>query len=179
MSETIFKSKIAVHRWLEDNGWQISKSQFYDHCKDGLLRPDKKDGKYRLKAVEKYAVLHVKKAETGQKVNDLEEQIRQQKLEISLERERIGLDREKFDQQKRLGKFVARADFEMAIVARAVTFMAHLNHSIQSSVPDWIDIVEGDQLRAPELVDAIIKTIEQRMGDFAVDAEFDVILEAN
>lgn len=178
MTEIIFKSRIAVHRWLEDNGWQISRSQLYAHCKDGLLRPAK-DGKYRLKAVEKYATIHVKKAETGQKVNDLEEQIRQQKLEISLEREVTALDRERFEQQKRQGKFVARDDFEMAIVARAVTFMAHLNHSVQSSVPDWIDIVEGDQLRAPELVDAIIKTIEQRMGDFAVDAEFDVILEAN
>jgi len=179
MSEITFPSKIKVHRWLLDNGWQISQSQFYDHCKDGLLRPRKGDGKYTLQSVEKYALINVKKAETGAKVNDQEDKIRHEKLEISLQRERLALEADTFDKEKRHGKFVAKADFEMAIVARAVTFMAHLNHSINKEAQDWIDLVEGDQQRAPELVNAIVNTIEQRMGDFAVDAEFDVILEAN
>ncbi len=177
MSETIFKSKIAVHRWLEDNGWQISKSQFYDHCRDGLLRPAKADGKYRLKAVERYASLHVKKAETGQKENEREEKMREQKLEIALQREEVGLERERFELEAKQGKFIPRAEFELAIVARAVAFMAHLNHTIQANVPDWIELSGGDQTRAPELVEAISRAVEQRMGDFAADAEFDVILE--
>lgn len=178
MADTNFKSKIAVHRWLEENGWQISKSQFYDHCKDGLLRPAKADCKYRLKAVKKYAAIHVKKAETGQKENVREEKMREQKLEFALQREEVGLERERFELSAKQGKYIARSEFELAVVARAVAFMAHLNHTIQAGVPDWIDLAGGDQSRAPELVEAISRAVEQRMGDFAADAQFDVILEA-
>jgi len=179
MSDTIFKSKIAVHRWLEENGRQISRSQFYDHCKLGLLRPHKSDGKYRLSAVQKYAKLHTRSLETGQKENDLLDKMQQEKLEVDLDTSKIKRDRERHDLAVKQGKFIPRSEFELAIVARAVAFMAHLNHTIQQQAPDWIDLVEGEQARAPELVDAISKAIEQRMGDFAADAEFDVILEVN
>lgn len=175
---TIFSSKIAVHRWLEDNGWQIARSQFYAHCKDGLLRPGK-DGKYHLKAVEKYATLHVKKAETGQKVNTFEEQLRERQLKAKAEKEEIDLQLSRMDLEKRQGKVIPREEHELAIVSRAVAFMAHLNHTVQSEVQNWIELVDGDQQKAPQLVEAISREIEQRMGDFAIDAEFDVIMEAN
>lgn len=176
---TTFKSKIAVHRWLVDNGWQISKTQFYEHCKDGLLRPRKGDGVFVLKAVEKYATLHVRKAETGQKESDREAKIREERMTLGLERERIGLEAEKFNLEKKLGRYVLTSEVELMIVARAVAFMAHLNHTIQASVPDWIDVAKGDQAMASQLVEAISRAVEQRMGDFAVNAEFDVLLEAN
>lgn len=179
MPEEIFKSKIAVHRWLVDNGWKVSRSQFYDHCKDGLLRPDKSDGKYRLKKVEKYATLHLKKVETGEKVNDYAEKMRERKLAASTEKEEIDLKIARLELEKKEGKTIPREEHELAIVARTVAFMAHLNHTVQSNVQDWIDMVEGNQQRAPELVEAISRAIEQRMGDFAIDAEFEVILEAN
>ena len=177
--EQTFKSKIAVHRWLDENGWSISRSQFYAHCKEGLLRVRKSDGKFTLKAVKKYASIHVVKSETGQKESEREEKIRDLKLEISLKREQVGLAREQFDLDAKQKKFVPRSEFELAIVARAVAFMAHLNHTVQQNVPDWIAMVDGDQARSPELVEAIVRKIEQRMGDFAIDAEFDVMLEAN
>lgn len=179
MSEDLFKSQIDVHRWLVDNGWQISKSQFYEHCKLGLLRKDKKLGKFKLAAVQKYASLHVKKADTGQKVNDFEERLRKRKLEASAEKEEIDLKLARLDLDKKQGKMVPREDHELAIVARAVAFMAHLNHAVQSEAQDWIELVEGNQQRAPQLVEAISRAIEQRMGDFAIDAEFEVILEGN
>ncbi|BCL59951.1 hypothetical protein DGMP_06440 [Desulfomarina profundi] len=179
MAETLFSSKIKAWEYLVDNGWQISRSQFYEHCRDGLLRPRKSDGAYTVKAVEKYATLHVKKAETGRKVSEYEDKIREEKMKISLERERVGLEKEKFDLAAKQSKFVPRDEFELAIVARAVAFMAHLNHTVQQNVPDWIALVDGNQSSAPELVEAIVRAIEQRMGDFAADAEIDVIMEAD
>ncbi len=179
MSETVFKTKVEILRYLQDGGWKIGRSQFYDHCRDGLLRPTKKDGRYHLKAVEKYAKLNVARLDTGQKVRDREDVMREEKLTISLEREKVGLKREKHDLATRQGRYILRSEFELAIVARAVAFMAHLNHTIQVGAPDWIDLVEGEQSRAPELVDAVSKSIEQRMGDFAADAEFEIILEGH
>ncbi len=179
---TVFTSKAAVLRWLEENGWQIKKSQFYDHCRDGLLRPVKSGvnkGKYKLSTVERYARLNCRRGDTGEKESDREMRLREQKMEVDLEQARIRRDREQFDLNKARGKFIPRAEFDQALVARAVAFMAHLNHTIQQSVPDWIDLVEGDQSHAPELVEVISLGVQQRMGDFAADGEIDVLLEAN
>lgn len=173
----IFRTKKSVLEYLLGNGWKISQSQFYDHCKIGLLRPAKGGG-YPLKAVVKYAELHVKRADTGEKEAEWETKIREEKLTISLDRERVGLEREQFDLDARRGKYIPRAEFELAIVSRAVAFMAHLNHTVQESVPSWIDLVGGDQGKAPQLVEAISRKIEQRMGDFAAEDEIEVILEA-
>lgn len=181
MVEQIFNSKKAVHTWLvgEEGGYQISLSRFYDHCKLGLLRPRKSDGKYTLKAVKEYASINVKKKETGQKETEWERKVRYKKLEMSLEREEIDLETSRLTLEKKQGKTIPREEFELAVVARAVAFMAHLNHTIYQSAADWVDLVEGDQALVPQLVDAISKAVEQRMGDFAADAEFDIIMEAN
>jgi hypothetical protein len=173
-----FKTKKSVFTWLGDNGWQISQSMFYEHCKIGLLRP-MKGGGYTLKAVQKYASLHVKKAETGEKESEWETRAREEKIKVTLEREQVGLEKDRFELDARRGKYIPRSEFELAVVSRAVAFMAHLNHTIQANVSLWIQLVGGDPARAPELVESISREIEQRMGDFAADVEFEVIMEQN
>lgn len=175
----VFKSKAAVFRYLKEQGeWAVSRSQFYAHCNDRLLRPDK-DGQFTLAAVNKYAKQHLKDAETGRKSSDRLDKLHEEKVEIELRQAKIKLEKDQHDLDTRKGKYVSRDDFELAIVSRAVAFMAHLNHAVQSSVPDWIDLVGGDQRRAAELVHAISEVVGQRMGDFAADAEFEVIFEVN
>lgn len=174
-----FSSKIAVYRYLKAEGkYKISRSQFYEHCNDRLLRPDS-DGNYQHQCVDAYAKKHLKEVATGKKANERLERMQEEKLELELESARIKVQASQHDLDKKRGKTISRDDHELAIVARAVAFMAHLNHAIQSNVPDWIDLVGGDQQRAAELVHAMSEVVEQRMGDFAADAEFDVILEGN
>lgn len=175
----LFKSKAAVFRYLEEQGeWTVSRSQFYDHCNDRLLRPGK-DGNFTLEAVEKYAKLNLKDAATGRKSSEYLDQIHEEKMSIELKQAKIKLEKDQHDLDTKKGKYVSRDEFELAIVSRAVAFMAHLNHAVQAKTPDWIELVNGDQLRAAELVHAVSEVVEQRMSDFAVDAEFDVIFEAN
>lgn len=177
-SEDLFATKLDVWRFLKEDGWKIGRSQFYDHCKDGLLRPDRETGKYKLAAVEKYARLHVRREETGARVNEKFDRMQEEKLETELAREKIRLERETHELGIKQKKFIPRDDFELAVVGRAVAMLAHLKHMVQMRVPDWIDLVEGDQTRAPELVDEATRDIELRLADFARDVEFDVILEA-
>jgi len=177
-SPETFSSKKEVLEHLLADGWQIGQSQFYAHCRQMLLRPEK-DGHYSLKAVEKYAAINLRRTETGQKVNDRLDRMQEERMEVELATAKVKLTQQEHDLGIKQSKFIPRDDFELAIVGRAVAFMAHLNHTIQSSVPDWIDIVSGDQARAADLVAAISEAVEQRMGDFAADVEFDVILEAN
>ena len=184
MSETVFRSKAAVFRWLEENDRQIKKSQFYDHCKDGLLRQvrsGENKGKYVLSAIEKYAKLNVKPAGASQKTNDLLDTMQQETIETKLKREKVKLEKEQRENEISKGRFVAADDFELAIVSRAVVLMSHLNHSFQMSAAEIIDLVKGDQGRGPELVDYLSKLASKRIGEYVADAdkEFEVILEAN
>ncbi len=171
-----FAAAIDVHRYLLDMGWKVSRSQFYEHIRERLLQ--KRKGVYTQSAVDRYAKKHLRRAETGMKVNDRLEKIQDEKLELELRTARVKLEKEEHDLNVKKRKFVSREDHELAIVSRAVAFMAHLNHTVQQSAPDWIDIVGGDQKEAPALVAAVCEELEQRMGDFAADVEFDVILEA-
>lgn len=173
-----FKSQESVLEYLKNAGWKVSKSNLNRHCKEKLLRPSE-DGTYSQRAVDRYAKTWLKLAATGQKVNERLDRLQEERLEKELKAANLKLDREQFELDVRRGRFIPRDDVELMQVGRAVAFMAHLNHMVQSSVPDWIDLVGGDQGRAPELIAAISEAIEQRMGDFAADVEFDVILEAN
>ncbi len=173
-----FKNQTATLKYLTSEGWKIGKSQFNKHCTEKLLRPEA-DGTYNQQAVDKYAKTWLKQVATGQKLNERLDKMQEEKLEADLRASKFKMEEAEFNLGIRKNKFVPREDFELAIVARAVAYMAHLNHTVQSEAAEWIDIVGGDQARAPELVQAISRAIEQRMGDFAADAEFDVILEAN
>jgi hypothetical protein len=169
-----FPSKKDVFSYLIDSGWQIGRSQFYEHCRQLLVRPTN-EGKFEKKDVDRYAKRYLRQRATGQKIDDYQEK----KNQVELETARVKLEKEQHDLGVKKGKFVHRDEFELAIVARAVSFMAHLSHAVQSSVGDWIELVDGDQHKAADLVAAITEEIEQRMSDFAADAEFEVILEAN
>jgi len=175
----LFTTKLDVWRFLKEDGWDIGRSQFYSHCKDGLLRPDHKTGEYTLDSVEKYAKLHVRRKETGSKVNEKIDRMQEEKLTTELAREKIRLQKEIHDLGIKQKKFIPRDEFELAVVGRTVALVAHLRHMVQMRVPDWVDIVNGDQALAAELVEEVIQDIEMRLADFAKDVEFDVILEAD
>ncbi|BDD88724.1 hypothetical protein [Desulfofustis limnaeus] len=172
-----FDTALRVYEYLREEGWQISRSQFYEHIREKKLRQRK--GVFTIGAVERYAKRWLKSADTGQKVNEKAERMADEKAALELQRERIRVAREQYDFDVRQGRYVSREDHELAIVGRAVAFMAHLNHSVQAKAADWIDLVGGDQGRLPDLVAAIVEELELRMGDFAADAEIDVILEGN
>lgn len=177
-ADDLFSSKLDVWRFLNADGWTVSRSQFYAHCNDRLLRPDK-SGQFTLSAVIKYAKQNLKEAATGRKISDNLDRMHEEKMGLELKQAKVKLEKDQHDLDTRKGRYVSRDEFELAIVSRAVAFMAHLNHAIQANTPDWIDLVNGDQLRAAELVHSISEVVAQRMSDFAADAEFDVIFEAN
>jgi hypothetical protein len=177
-TEISFATQASVLEYLRAAGWKVSRSNFNRHVKEKLIRPTE-DGSYSQRAVDRYARTWLKQVATGQKVNERLDRLQEERLEKELKAANLKLDREQFDLDVRRSKFVPRDEVELMIVGRAIAFMAHLNHTVQAGVPDWIDLVGGDQARAPELVAAITEAIEQRMGDFAADVEFDIILEAN
>lgn len=174
-----FKSKAAVYRWLLDNGREISRSHFYDLCKDGVLKKSRKTKTYTMQAVKRFAKLHTKDASTGEKEISHEERLATLKKEVALKREEVRLEKERHELLSLQKKNMPVDEHELGVVARGVAFLAHLKHTVIMRVPDYIDLVRGDQEKASSLVEALTADIEKRMGIFAGSSEFEVILEAD
>lgn len=174
-----FKSKAAVFRWLQDNDREISRSHFYDLCKDGVLKKNRKTKTYTMQAVKRFAKLHTKDAATGEKEATHEERLATLKKEVALKREEVRLAKEEHELLSLQKKNMPVEDHELGVVARGIAFLAHLKHTVIMRVPDYIDLVSGDQEKAAALVDALTVDIEKRMGIFDGSSEFEVILEAD
>lgn len=172
-----FPHKLAAWEYLRDSGWQISKSQFYEHCKQGRL--PRKDGHYLRADVDRYAKTHCKLESTGERVNETLSRMAEEKASTELAREKVRLEREIHDLAARRGEYVPRDEVELMIVGRAVAMLAHLKAMVQMRTPDWIELVGGDQARGRDLIDTVWIAIEEHLSLFARDIEFDVIFEKN
>lgn len=177
-SDDYFDKRIEAWEYLKDSGWQIGRSQFYEHIKQGRL-PRTKDGRYRREDVDRYAQNHCRLVETGEKVNDRLSRMAEEKAETELHREKTRLEKEQMDLAIRRGEYVARDEVEQMIVGRAVAMLAHLRAMVQMSASDLIALVEGNQRHQRELIAALHGRIEEYVAIFAKDIEFEVIFEKN
>ena len=177
--EDIFDTRLDAWQYLQDSGWQIGRSQFYQHCKEGRLLRDRKTGKYLQSAVDKYAQIHCRLTETGEKVNDKRERMAEGKATVEYEREKVRLEKDQLDLAVRKGEYVQRDEVELMIIGRALAMLAHLKAMVQMQSGDWIELVEGKQEHVQELIGTLNRSIEEHLATFARDVEFDVILERN
>lgn len=177
--DDLFANRLEAWQYLQDSGWQIGRSQFYEHCKEGRLLRDRATGKYAQAAVDRYAEIHCRRIETGEKVNETRTRMAEEKAETELEREKVRLERERHELAVRRGDYVPRDEVELMIVGRAVAMLAHLRAMVQMRASDWIALVEGDQQRARDLIDTVHGAIEEHLAVFAKDIEFEVIFEKN
>lgn len=177
LADDHFPHKLAAWEYLRDSGWQIGRSQFYEHCKQGRL--PRKDGRYLRADVDRYAENHCKLEATGEKVNETLARQAEEKSTTELEREKVRLERERHELAVRQGKVVEREAVEQMIVGRAVAMLSHLKAMVQMKAGDWIAAVDGDQSRARELIDIVQTGIEEHIAVFARDIEFEVIFEKN
>ncbi len=171
-----FATKFAAWEWLAANGWKIGKSQFYNHCRDGLIRPEA-DGTYSLKRLKKYAETHIKRAETGLLKRTEIEKLQERKLVGEVELLEIKKAREQHDLDVRQEKFIPREDVELEIVGRAVALSASLKHMVQMRAGEWISLAGGDHARIALVIDAISREIDARLSDYAKASAYDVIME--
>lgn len=171
-----FPNKFAAWEWLTANGWKIGKSQFYNHCKDGLMRPEQ-DGTYSLRRLKKYAKLHVRRAETGLLQRDELEKLQERKLKGEVELLEIKKAREEYDLDVRQGKYIAREDVELELAGRAVALLSGLKSLVQTSAVDWIRLVSGDTAQASALIAAITRDVEECLSQYASTAQWEIIVD--
>ncbi len=173
-----FPNRLAAWEYLRDEGWQIGRAQFYEHCREGRL-PRRPDGTYLRRHVDKYASHHCRRVETGERVNDTLSRKAEEKARVELEREKVRLERDRHDLDVRRGKYLPTDEVEQMLVGRAVALRAHLKAMSRMKAADWIDLVGGDQERARELIGAVDAAVEEHLAVYARDVEFEVLLEKN
>jgi len=172
-----FANVDEVLEYLEKAGYVAKKSTVYLHRKQGKFLP-KDDGQFRQKDVDRYAKSFLKEASTGQKIKTLEDQLQRKKLEQELKNLELEHSRRLFQHDRELGKYIEREKMEIELAARAGILEAGLKHWIQSRVADWIRMADGDLKKAGELINTMIRDLDEHINSYAQAKEFELVIDA-
>jgi hypothetical protein len=159
----VFRTKKEVWKYLQEQGWKISESGFYKHCKQNWLLPT--DGVYTKKKVDKYASDKLNTKATGKKVNDELEAKNSRKIDAEIRKTEAQAAKAEHDLEVAQGKYVLKEDLLLELVARAGVFDAALKYFIQLNVPEWIRIVGGDMSKVADIIQMAEDGIDQVLSE--------------
>lgn len=169
--KTEFKNALEVAKYLEDEGWKVSKTALYTHRNKGMLKPNA-DGTYALKSVLKYARAHLQQKSMVQKTGDEQLQTKKALAEIVKITEMAKTVR--FKREILEGKYVLREEVELEMAARAAALYDGLKGMVQANSKAWIATVKGRQKNTADLIRAVIGSVEDLFNDYAKPQEFEV-----
>jgi hypothetical protein len=169
------KSKADALQFLQDSGWEITKSRFYNHCGDGKLTLSR-DGVYTWRALKKYAEAYLVRTDTGETVSETGDRLAEKKQRLEIEQLEIKIERAKFEQEVERGNYLPKADIYRELVARAVVLDSGLTHLIRSKSAELIARCKGDQSLLPEVIEDQLEAKDKLMNSFARLGEFEIEL---
>ncbi len=174
--ERCFDNVDEVIEYLAACGWVARKSTVYRHRKEGKFFP-KENGKYRQKDVDRYARTWLKRQSTGRKVKDRLDELQEKKLLEEYEEQKEKTRKIKRQNDVEEGKLIDRADVEKWLAGRAGILEAGLKHWIQSRAADWVRMTGGDLKGVGELINAMIRDLDEHINGYAAAKEFDLVIE--
>lgn len=175
--EAVLDNIAAVLKYLQGEGWKITKSTLHRHRKEGRVLPGQ-DGKFTRAAADKYALYHLKKAATGKKVSQAQDELQQRKLQQELKNLELKNRREQFAYEREQGLYIPRDQVETELATRAGILVAGLKHWVQSRAADWIAAMGGDIKRVGELINMMNRDVDEHINTYAASREYEVIIEA-
>jgi hypothetical protein len=165
---------LAVVDWLKDRGWKVGKSKLYADAKAGKLR-SQDDGTYHVKAVQKYAAAYLRQlGSAGRRdasmMDDLAETKSRSEAEILASKALIF--KSKADAAS--GLYVLRDEFEKALAQRAAIFKADLEGFCRGRASEIINLVSGDAVRIPDLIEYMLSRMEEVLARYSEDKPINV-----
>lgn len=164
----------AVLAHLVAEGRKIGKSKLYNDMNRGLLRRQL-DGTFALKDVKAYAIklpmvaMPEKEATVVQEYAGRKARAEAEKLEAQAEAER-------FRNQVRAGKYVPRDDVEVELAVRAGVLATGLRTMFETSLLDFIHLVNGDPRSAQTLLAAFEQRLDAAINEYARPMEYEAEL---
>lgn len=169
----VFETQKDVLAYLKGQGFKIEKSALSNHVRSRAL-PKGKAG-FSRKAVDRYAEINLKSAETGQtsverKVADLQE--RKIKAEIKRLEEQGTLAQ--IERESRQGRLVAVDEVEQGMVGRALVLEAGYDHMVYTRAQEWIELVGGDLTNTDRLITSLLEAKAEWLNQYAAPVDFAV-----
>ena len=166
-----FPNRLAVTKWLQDNGWKVSKSTVYNRIGKAKLL-SREDGLFYLKDVKKYASVFLKRKDTGKRLQGEQDDLQRRKTGLEVEKLEVEIARAKHKQKVEEGLYIPRDQFEIELASRATVLDAGIAHFFQSDAATWINLVGGDQRKLPELISVLIAAKDEFLNQYARAREF-------
>lgn len=161
-----FANLLDVLGYLTDEGWKVSKTKLY--ADRGKIEKEK-DGAYAKKAVDEYARRWLEKLDgSDQSEPGMAAKV---KVETDIAREKLkALQREN---EIAAGKWVLKSDTESMLAGRAALLKSGLGEEfIHARAARIIELVGGDQSRAPDLIELWLREMEDHFNRYSEPMEF-------
>ena len=158
----------AVVRYLTDAGWKVSKSSFYNHQRSGKVRAQD-DGSFKIAAVEKYAQTFLKREENFSPAAVSKELDDAQKMRAANEARKLAAQADHWELKSKIesGQYVNKDLFDAQLAARASIFKSDMENFIRAQADELIRMVDGDPVKAPDLIDYLLENLETWIGRYS------------
>ncbi|GAB6125011.1 hypothetical protein [Humidesulfovibrio idahonensis] len=165
MGEQSFSSLEAVRRFLNEQGYLVTKSTINRHKDDGKIRPE--HGEFSEAAALKYAKSFLKRADTGKRAD--QDTADQQRRFLTARADKAEQEAQilRLKTLEQEGKLIPREQVSQDLAARAVMLKSGLKHLVQSNVNSWVHLVSGDPRKAADLLRELMGKLERLLSDYA------------
>ncbi|HBJ76109.1 MAG TPA: hypothetical protein DDY86_11660 [Syntrophaceae bacterium] len=155
VSDDMFDNLMAVLEYLISNGWKAARNSLYRHQKQGKLLPES-DGKYKQRAVDKYAKTFLKQIATGRRLQETSDEIQRQILQQNKKLKDIEIKMNEIALQKEQGAYLLVCDVKDAAFSRARQVRDAL-----LNIPDRISSILAAETDHDRTRDILIAEIRQ------------------
>lgn len=157
----------GVLAYLKESGWKIEKSKLHS---DQHKIEKEKDGTYAKKKVDEYARLSLQRLDgTDSDTDGLAQKAARLEIEI-LEEKKI---KARHENEVEAGRWVPKDDVESMLAGRAAVLKAGVGPEfIHARAEKLIELVNGDQARAPELIEYWLREAEALFDRYSRPLEF-------
>lgn len=175
MQKQSFASLKEVLAHLQEQGRKIGQSKLYADRAKGLLKAQA-DGSFRKRDVDRYAAtlpmhaLPEKETKAAQEYAARKAKAEAEKLEEQAKAER-------FKNEVRAGKYIPREDVEVELAARAGVLATGLRTSFETSLLDYIHMVDGNPRKASEMLSLFERQLDATLNEYARPMLYEVSLD--
>ncbi len=161
-ADYLFYNLADVLRYLQHQGFKLSRPSLYRHNKEGKIIPDAM-GKYSQKVVDRYAMTFLKMAATGRRKHDGSRFLQSEKMELEIKTLEEDLALKRLKRMSEEGQTCLVADVKNA----AFTAGRHVRDTILS-IPARISAIlaaETDERNVSEIINVELLHALEKLSD--------------
>ena len=171
--EPAFANRQEALKQLERLGYKIKKSKLYKDAKDGLLKLQP-DGKVLEKDLDRYARLA--KLEKPAEISGVNiDNVLAEKAQKELEKLHEQIKDLKLKNEVATGQYVEKALVDMEMASHIAVINAGFDQVISESLPEVIDVVNGDSTKLAEAMELVANKkaeMMNRLSEMSFEVEF-------